>query len=322
MPTWFITGIDELVIAEKVYSICKGIEVTSFYANEVDLSSLTSRLSSANLFSLEEAYWIKEVNRLSFNKRTEKSLRELISSAPTSTILIFSQELYFDGEYVESKKFEEGTLAKLLKELADHFVDIPYSPFAVNRWAEQRALNRYALLLSKNQVEKIVSMSRELPSLIDSELRKLALLKTRAELERVPDEWFERIVTKTIGNELNEIREMILEKNMSAIYLLFEVYKREPIGPALLSELHRSLETIYKLKTEEGMGAVKGKSETRKMAHLRSMAKRWTLEDVIKAMRIITETLFKQRTGRVAGKSPDEAQRNSLAILIKQIANL
>jgi len=61
--------------------------------------------------------------------------------------------------------------------------------------------------------------------------------------------------------------------------------------------------------------------ETRKRLILESSGK-WSPSSVINALRLITETEFRSRTGRFGGKTPDTAERDMIAILIKKLVTI
>lgn len=322
MATRLITAIDNLIISENVRSLCGGAPTYSFYADELELSEIASRISALDLFQMQTSYWIKEVRRLPATTKTERTLEQIIRITPKSTELIFSQEMHFDGDFLERVKFQNSKIFKLLKELVDDYKDIPFSITSLRRWVQQRALNNHGISLSESQLDRLIAACGELPALIDGELEKLALLKKRKEAQRIPDELFERCISKTIGNEFNRIRDLILRRDLKAIRLLFEIYKKEPIGAQLLRELYRNLELIYLIKsgeepsTNEALKAI----STFRRKFLLEVSQKWELSSVVKAKRLITDAEFRHRTGRTAGKDPIEAERNLLALLIKQLA--
>ncbi len=324
MATYLITATDDLLISKKLKEVSGDAETRSFYADEADLNALASSISTLNLFEIRSCYLVKEVKRLSLTKRTEKLLTRLVSSTPEETKLIFTQEMHFDGEYAERMKFQESKLFKLLKDLVDKHINVAFGVSELKRWVLETALVDYGLVLGSNQIDVLVSSCRELPSLIDAELKKLSLLKTRTEPQSIPNEYFERVVTKTVGNVFNDIRDLILRKDLKALPLLFEIYKREPIGFELMRDLYRNLQSLYVLKTDgEGgkLRAVRGISDYRRR-FLLEIARRWSLDALVRAKALITETEFRHRTGRSAGKSLTEAERDLIALMVKSLVSL
>ena len=321
MPSWFILGIDNLIISEKVLEICDRIQPKSFYADEVELDELADSILSPDLFSESSQYWIKEVSRLRFSKKVENVLERLLKLLPDKTNLIVSQETYFGGEYGEFRRFEESRLFKKLKELASNFVEVRLGYGALRRWVEKRAKEKYGLILRPSQVEALVFSALELPSLIDCELKKLSLLKTRDRVEEIADTVFQLSISKTLSSEFSQVRNLVLARDMNAIPALFEMYRREARGAELLRDLYRNFELLQKVKVAsraETELLLKRVGETRKRLILESSAN-WSPASVVSALRLITETEFKSRTGRIGGKTPDTAERDMIAILIKKL---
>ncbi len=321
MSSWLITGLDNLLISEKVKAISKGADIRSYYFDEINLSEMMAEVSTADLFSSGICYWLKEVGRLPATRKSVKSIGKLIGSLTGETKLIVSQQTHFGGDFLLRKRFLGSSFFKALVKLFDKHIDITID---LAQWTRERARKNYGLELSSEQVELLVSGSNDLPCLIDSELKKLALLKTKKQVQRIADTTFKWLVSSTSQDGLWVVRDLVMRKDTRALKALIQTYKQQSIGFALLRELYRSFSTLhlYLIATPEEKAHLLRGMSFRARKNLEAYKKLWDEKALLTAMLHITEAEFVHRTGRTAGMDPDQAERDLLVLLIKKLCSL
>jgi len=321
MPSYLVTAPDPLLLDEQVGRLTGGRDVESYYAADISLRELIGRVSTLDLFSGARAFWLKEIAALPATKKTARELAQLVGALPGSSLLVFSQDTYFGGDWQARKKFQSG-LKKGLASLVQREVEVnPMKPPQLARWVQERAKEHHRLNLPAHQVQALVESCAELPSLIDKELEKLALLKPRQGAGTITEAWFKASLAPTWSYQVGRIVDAVLAREPEAYHLLIRLYRRESITARLLPELYRGLLKLYWLLTD---------SESRsrpefvrapgwQMDKLRRAAQRWRGATLLKALRVITDTEFRQRTGRMGGKTPLDGERDLLLLMLRRL---
>jgi len=330
MPSYLVTASDPLLLSQEVRKLLGDRDVESHYAGEIPLMELAARMSTLDLFASERGFWLRDVAALQASKKTTRELTLLSEAVPPDSVLVFSQNTFFGGDWRARGKFQSGALRKALASIVQQEVEVSLGRRQLAAWVENRALKQYELGLPEYQVEALIDSCVELPSLIDRELEKLALLKSKKGTGTITEAWFKVALAPTWSYQVGKIVDSVLAREPEAYKLLIRMYRREAVAPRLLSELYRGLVKLYWILSDsdfrsrpEFRGAQKWRID-----RLRAASRMWQRESILKALCVITDTEFRQRTGRIAGrKSPEheaslEPERDLLLVMLKRLYRL
>ena len=324
MPAYFITAPDDLLLREKASSLASGEQLETHYAAEIDLPAFASAALAADLFSARRAIWLKEVAAFARGKRTLSLLTDTCKRLPAETTLILSQNTYFEGDFRKASSFRSSALKKHLETLVAAAFHLELKGAALREWTRRRALEHHGLQLTPPQVARLIEAGSQMPSLIDSELLKLSLLKQPGVKVPVRQEVFDFVVSRAFGQGLREVVDAVLARESGAFRLAQELYQQQEAGPRPWSDLYHGLQRLLLIQTDP---QYRSRPEFRGvhefvLARLKAAAARWRPRALLQALALVTEAEFRQRTNRTAGHSPLEAERNLTFLLLKQLAAL
>lgn len=319
MRSYLVTASDPLLLRERVAELMGDREVESYYAGDISLRELAARVSTLDLFSSARGFWLKDINALQATKKTKRELAMLATALPGDAVLVFSQDTYFGGDWLAQRRFEQGALRRAVAEVVDQQVEASVHPRKLAGWVRQRAEERYGLKLAAYQVDTLIDVCADLPSLIDGELKKLALLKTR-EGDTISENWFKIVLARTWSYSAAKIADAVLARRTDAYRFLLRIYRRESIIARLLPELYRGLLRLYWIRSDPDF---RSRPEFRRVGwrleKLQEAARRWRREALLKALTVVTDTAFRLRTGRMGGRTPQEAERDLLLLMLRRL---
>lgn len=324
MPSYFFTSQDDLLLREEAEKASRNTDIEVFYGQDLNLTDFKHRLTTASLFTETRAVWLKDVAHLPRGKRTISQLTDLCARIPQEITLILSQNTYFDGDYRKESDFRSSALRKQLEKAADITKEIALKGRALREWAVTRALKRYSLKLSSSQADRLAEACLQLPSMMDSELMKFSLLRKSDVVVPVREEVFSFVLTRTLGSGIRELVDTALARDKKAFSLAQDVFRQQETGGRLFSDLYRGFQRLLAIRTDPQH---RSRPEFRGMHRfvqqkLAAAAARWSTPAAIKALTLITDAEFRQRTNRILGHSSQQAERNLVLLLLKQLAAL
>jgi|GEM_PF-2568453 len=324
MPSYFFTSQDDLLLREEAEKASRGVDIEIFYGLDLNLVDFEHRLTTAGLFTEARAVWLKNVAQLPKGKRTVSRLTNLCARVPQDTALILSQDTYFEGDYRKASEFRSSALRKQLEKAADITKDIALKGRALRDWAVNRALKRYRLKLTSSQADRLSEACLQLPSMMDSELMKLSLLRQSDVVVPVREEVFSFVLTRALGSSIRDLVDSALARDKKAFLLTQDVFRRQDTGGRLFSDLYRGFQRLLAIRTDPQH---RSRPEFKGMHRfvqqkLTEASGRWSAPAIIKALTLITDAEFRHRTNRVIGHSSQQAERNLVLLLLKQLAAL
>jgi len=324
MPSYFFTSQDDLLLREEAEKASRSADLEVFYGHDLNLADFEHRLTTASLFSKTRAVWLKDVALLPRGKRTVSRLKNLCARIPQETALVLSQNTYFGGDYRKASEFRSSALRKHLEKAADVTKEIALKGRALREWAVSRALKRYGLKLNPSQADRLAEACLQLPSMMDSELMKLSLLRPENVEVPVREEVFSFVLTRTLGQGIRELVDTALARDKKAFSIAQDVFRRQETGGRLFSDLYRGFQRLLAIRTDPQH---RSRPEFKGMHRfvqqkLTTAAARWSAPAIIRALTLITDAEFRQRTNRILGHSSQQAERNLVLLLLKQLAAL
>jgi len=321
MPSYFFTSQDNLLLHEEAVKASRNTNIEVFYSQDLNLADFEHRLTTASLFTETRAVWLKDVAHLPKGKRTISRLANLCIRIPQETALILSQNTYFGGDYRKASDFRSSALRKQLEKSVGVTKEILLKGKALREWAITRALKRYSLKLNTSQADRLAEACLQLPSMMDSELMKLSLLRQSDVVVPVREEVFSFVLTRTLGHGIRELVDAALARDKKAFSLAQDVFRRQETGGRLFSDLYRGFQRLLAIRTDPQH---RSRPEFRGMHRfvqqkLTTAAARWSAPVIIRALTLITDAEFRQRTSRILGHSSQQAERNLVLLLLKQL---
>ena len=324
MPSYFFTSQDDLLLHEEAEKVSRDADIEIFYGSDLNLVDFEHRLTTSGLFVEARAAWLKDVVHLPRGKRTASRLANLCARIPQDTVLILSQNTYFEGDYRKTSDFRSSALRKQLEKAVDIAKEIALKGRALREWAVSRALKRYSLKLNSSQADRLAEACLQLPSMMDSELMKLSLLRQSDVVVPVREEVFSFVLTRALGSGIRDLVDSTLARDKKAFSLAHDMFRRQDTGGRLFSDLYRGFQRLLAIRTDPQH---RSRPEFKGMHRfvqqkLTTAAARWSTPAAIKALTLITDSEFRHRTNRVLGHTSQQAERNLVLLLLKQLAAL
>jgi DNA polymerase III delta subunit len=320
MSAYFLTSPDELLLRKQVETLAKKVPVEAVSAHDVNFAEFARDAMGTSLFADQRVVWLQEVAALPTGKKTIGLLADLCAKAPDSTTLVFSQTTHFEGDYRKATSFKSGALYKALVASCDHR-DIILKGRALTEWVRSYALSQYQLDLSEPQVNALLESCLQMPSLIDSELRKFALLKRPEAEASIADDTFRTVLARMPGQNVRDMVDAAMARDAKVIGMAIEFYRSQDGGPMLFTELYRGCERLLAILTDPQYASRPNFKNLHSFVQkkLASAALRWRPDELVRNLRLITDAEFRMRTGRAMGRTPAEAERNLVLVLLKQM---
>jgi DNA polymerase III delta subunit len=320
MPAYFLTSTDELLLRKQVETLAKKVPVEAISAHDVNLAEFTRDAMGTSLFTEQRVVWLQEVAALPIGKKTIGLLADLCLKAPDSTVLVFSQTTHFEGDYRKAASFKSGALFKALTASCDHR-NIVLKGRALTEWVRSYALSQYQLDLNESQVNALLESCLQMPSLIDSELRKFALLKRPGAEASIADDTFRTVLARMPGQNVRDMVDAAMARDSKVIGMAIEFYRSQDGGPLLFAELYRGCERLLAILTDPQYASRPNFKNLHSFVQnkLANAARQWHPEEILRNLRLITDAEFRLRTGRAMGRTPAEAERNLVLVLLKQL---
>ncbi len=320
MPAYFITSPDELLLRKQVETLAKKVPIETFSAHDANLAEFTRDAMSTSLFADQRVIWLQEVHAFPAGKKTIGILADLCAKAPEGTLLVFSQTTHFEGDYRKAANFKSGALHKALVATCERR-DITLKGRALTEWVRTYARSQYQLDLSEAQVNSLLESCMQMPSLIDSELRKFALLKRQGAEASIADDTFRTVLARMPGQNVRDMVDAAMARDSKVFGMAVEFYRSQDGGPLLFTELYRGCERLLAILTDPQYASHPNFKNLHSFVQkkLASAAYRWQPDELLRNLRLITDAEFRTRTGRSMGRTPAEAERNLVLVLLKQM---
>lgn len=320
MPAHFLTAPDELLIRKQVEILAKDVPLEISSAYEANLADFARDALGTSLFADRRVVWLQDIAALPTGKKTISLLTYLCAKIPASTILILSQTTHFEGDYRKVSNFKSSAIHKALVAACSHR-DITLKGKALMEWVRNHSRSQYQINLNESQVQALLEGCLQMPSLVDSELRKFALLKRPGAMASIAEETFHAVLAKMPGQNVRDLVDAAMARDSRAMGMAIDLYRSHDGGPLLFTELYRASERLLAILTDPQYASRPNFRNLHSFVQrkLASAAFKWRPEELLRNLRLITDAEFRLRTGRAMGKSPAEAERNLVLMLLKQM---
>ncbi len=321
MPSYFLTGPDDLLLRERVKTLAQKRPLETHYSQDLDFNQFAATVTTGDLFTSQRAIWLKNIANLPRDRKTMSWLSDICRRLPRETLLVFSQNTHFEGDYRKAASFRDSALRKNLEKAVNQSLQLEMKGTALREWVRQRALERHGLKLTPSQMNRLIDSCLQMPSLIDSELMKFSLLKKPEDTVPVREEVFTFVLTRALGQGTRDMIDATLARDNQAFVLAQEGYRQQEAGWRFFSDLYRGFRRLVMIRSDP---QYRSRPEFRGMHQfmlnkLKSAAARWRTSSLLEALTLITQAEFRQRTNRVLGRSSLDAERNLVLVLIKQL---
>jgi DNA polymerase III delta subunit len=313
MPRSVVIARDPLIAAEGVAAkLPQDVPVERHFAAELNVEKVFNHLGSSDLFATRKVFHYVDFLDLKLNKAEGERLEEILAHIPEETTLICSQVIDVETKSEEERilkkqdylRFTEGVKVDDLRSVADG-VRFP-------KWLQVRAKERYGLVLSAAQADRLVWASGDRPALAESELQKLAAFKRDDRPQSIPDELFNATLSLNPAAQFYHLADAILERHPDAQAMFAEWYRLEAEPHRLIGELRRRL--LGLLALERGEKVMPPFMERQ----LRGVQARWPRAKLHQAIQLLVETEHILKTGRTMGESSEDSALSALQMFIAQ----
>jgi DNA polymerase III delta subunit len=309
MPRLAIIARDPLPIREAALAwLPAGVPVTRCQGTELSLELIFEQLSGGDLFGSQQAFWYQDFFGLKLGPKDGKRLAAMLASLPASTSLVVSQVLDFEQDWEEKKKLEtqaytnwvDGAPVQDFRQLS--------TPAKAPGWLAQRAQELYGLKLTPAQAQRLLAVSDNRLVLADSELSKLALLKTSDALQPVPDTLLNAVLSTNPAAEYLEMVDGLMTGARDAVTRLQTWFKATP-------ETYR---LVYELRTR--LLALRDQAAGKRLpffqsSKIQSCARYWRPPAIDTALLALARMEYALKSGQYTGLASKEAELAALELL-------
>jgi DNA polymerase III delta subunit len=183
-------------------------------------------------------------------------------------------------------------------------------------WIAQRAKEKYGLALTRPQATRLFEVNGERMALVDSELRKLSLMKTSEQLQPVPDSMLEAMVAGSPQAQFYELADSLMRTVPDALARLEEWFGIEPETHRLLGEMRRRFLGLRSLS--QGSSVQPPFFERQ----LRSFQRSWSGSRLDRAILLTAELEHRLKSGETAGESSRDAEYSALEMYVVDLQQL
>ena len=311
MPRLAVIARDPLPIREKVEAwLPTGVPVGRFQGSELNLELVFTHLSGGDLFGSTQAFWYQDCTGLKAGPKDLKRLSELLADVPEHVFLATTQVLDVEQEWEEKKKLKTQAFRAWFDAVEYKDLRQASSPQQAPRWLVKRAIDKHGLKLTPPQAQCLLAVSDNRLVLADSELSKLALLKTSDALQPVPDKLLEAILSANPASEFMAVADAICSGARDAVSRLQTWFKATQDTYRLLYELRLRMLALR----DQAAG---GKLQFFQQDKLRSIARHWRQPAIDTAILALARTEYALKSGQYTGLPSKDAELAALVLLTR-----
>ena len=314
MPRFVVIAKDPLIAAEAVAKrLPEGAPAERHYASDLTADAIFTHLGSPDLFSSHKAYHYVDFLDLKLNKREGERFAGLLSRLPEEITLVCSQVLKANTRGEEERvlrredyrRVAEGAQVDDLRRMSDDM--------RAQQWRIDRARERYGLVLTSVQMERLYFAAGEQVALVDMELSKLSTLKSADKPQQISDELLESSISLNPVAKFYDLVDAIVEKQEGVQAQLAAWFALEPATFRLISEMGRRLLALLAMQRGE---RVQPPFLERK---LRRVIARWPTPRLARAIRLLAKLEHELKSGLAAGLSTQDAELTALQMFIADL---
>jgi DNA polymerase III delta subunit len=307
MPAHLIIARDPLIAAEAASALLpEGISAERYYATDLDMDEIFNQLSTRDLFVSQRALHYIDVMELKQGKRDIERLSAMLKSLDEATTLVCTQVIVAETRSEEDRRVKSAALKPWIENTKVHDLRRQSDGAQALGWIGQRARERYGLALTRAQCERLYQVNGEHMALVDSELRKLSMLKGSEQLQPVPDNVIEQLVAGSPQAKFYELADAITRAGPDVIARLHEWFAIEPETHRLLGEMRRRFLGLRMLT--QGMSVQPPFFERQ----LRAFERSWNGRRLERAIVLTAQLELKLKSGETVGESSKDAELAAL----------
>lgn len=317
MPLHVAIARDQLLLDDAAEAaLPAGIAPVKRHGDGLSLNAIFEDLSGGDLFSEQRAFIYSNFLAMRLGKKEGERLAAMLADINAQTTLICLQLLNFDSRADEKKKlgtktYEYWTGSTKVKDARNE------SEGASGvRYLRERAKERYGLVLSAGQVERLLAASGEKLSLADRELAKLELLKATDTAQQVPDKLLDATLSSNPAAQFFELQDALLEGRRGALTHLRRWHGITGDTYSLLYQLARKLMNLRILA--QG-GQVYPPWQARQLKPLQG---RWRGDKAGRGVMAVARAEFRLKSGQLTGMPSNEAELAALEMLGAELIEL
>ena len=283
-------------------------------AADLDLSAVFNDLGSVDLFATQRIFHYRDFLSLRLGAKQQERLKQILARIPAETLLICSQVLNYERR-AEEQKALKGTLYKAwtdgvkVEDLRGHS-----EGDAAAKWLGGWSRERYGLNLPAGQIKRLLTACQDSPSLVDSELRKLWMLKAGDGVETIQDDTIARVLSSNPGAHFYEMVDAVMAGSPDWQRRLAHWVNLEPEPHRLLNELKRRLLGLYDL--DQGRPVYPPFFAQQ----LQRQAGRWRGERLGRAVRGLADLEYRMKSGGTTGETSVAGDISALQLYLAELA--
>jgi DNA polymerase III delta subunit len=313
MPRFVVIARDPLIAEEGARArYPAGVPVERHYASDLTMAMVFNHLSTADLFSSQQAIHYVDFLDLKLDKAEGARLAELLAHVPDELTLVCSQVFSSEGGTAderlfrrdEYKQFADGAQLDDLRGVAEGEQAV--------RWLISRARERYGLAIVPDQAQRILWAAGGQPAMVDGELQKLSTFKRESRLEPVSDRLLEAALSLSPVTRLHEVVEAVLAGDRRAVEMLSHWFADEPETHKLLAQLRARLLALWRMSRDEKAPAYLARQ-------LRPALRLWPQSRLDRAVVLLAETEYMLKCGGAVGESSQDSELAALELLISDL---
>ncbi len=314
MPRLAVIARDPLPIREAVQAwLPAGVPVERWQGSELSLEQVFTHLSGGDLFGSIQAFWYQDCAALKLGPKDNQRLAGMLASVPEHVFLATTQVLDFEQEWEEVKKLKTQAYSIWLDGVKILDLRPASAPAQAPGWLAQRAQDRYGLKLTLAQLQRLLTVSDNRLVLADSELGKLALLKTSDSLQPVPDKLLDAIMSANPAAEFLAVADAVSSGARDAIPRLQVWFKATQGTYRLLNELRVRLLALR----DQAAGA---KLQFFQQTKVHAVARLWRQPAIDTALLALARAEYALKSGQYTGLPSKDAELAALELLTRDFA--
>ena len=317
MPVHLIIARDPLIAAEAARELFPaGVSVERHYGSDLDIDAVFNQLASHDLFASRQSFHYVDVMEMKQTKQGTLRLAEILRSVDDDTTVVCTQVISADTRSEEDRKVKSAALKVWIDAARVQDLRRVSDSAQASTWIATRARGTHGLALTRRQCERLYEVNGESMALVESELRKLALLKATDQLQPVPDNVIEQMVAGNPQARFYELADAILAGARDAIARLHEWFEIEPETHRLLNEMRRRFLGLRMIG--QGISVQPPFFERQ----LRNFERQWKGGRLERAIVLTAELELRLKSGETVGESSKDAELSALELYVSDLQQI
>ncbi|GEM_PF-2205670 len=316
MPRHVVIARDALIAEEgAARRLPEGVPVERYHVRDLDLDRIFDQLATSDLFATARALHYVDFLALKLAaKKDAERLAGIFDRMPGEITLVCSQVLDFATRGEEQRALKGQTWQRWTTGAeVDDLRQLSEGERAVD-WLRRRARDSYGLALDSRQAAALLAANDGKLALVDTELRKLWMLKPADDLTPVSDATLEAALSSNPGARFYQLVDALLSGAADTQERLRQWYALEPDTYRLLTVLTRRLLDVLALSRGEEPGP------PFMLRQLRTLARRWPPRRLARALGALARVEHELKSGLIPGETARQAELSALQLLAAELA--